>query len=470
MAPAVPSALPPGESQTAAASFRANPQGQPGIGPPPPTTPAERANFLAGGGNGSPYQAGSDAGGGPNRKLPRDLSSLAPGQVYKTIDPATGRTVYSGRDVRENANIVDAGGAKTGQLSNNLRGEGIQVLDGQGRVTDTRTPSSGFGQSGGFRANQPDNVPWPDMHIPSFADRHQSVVNGADGRALSGWAPGMESAMRRYGGAGDDRPNNLSPEQNRNVNELAGRFKAGEFSGGGAGDPAAGLRGRKADRANAFAMASMREQGENLRSQRQTDATMRGQDVMREGHILTNDAARIRLGYDMRRDKLHYDAGRSDVGFTQGQQAIKDLHQEIGGMLPPTRDDKGNPTPDTQNAARYATAIQATVGRLGGTMKDLTAPDKARFVAGMQLADVANATATNGLTPWGTRAIQSNEPILAIKRLANGDYQTNRVGVNGETEVIPKHYVEKEGSYMSFGGRATNKFTPLMEASNGAAR
>ena len=214
----------------------------------------------------------------------------------------------------------------------------------------------------------------------------------------------------------------------------------------------------------------MREQGENLRSQRQTDAIMRGQDVMREGHILTNDAARVRLGYDMGKDKRDFAANRSDAGFTQGQQAIKDLHQEIGGMLPPTRDDKGNPTPDTQNAARYATAIQATVGRLGGTMKDLTAPDKARLVAGMQLADVANATATNGWTPWGTRAIQSNEPILSIRRMKNGDYQTNRVGVNGETEVIPRRYIEKEGSYMSFGGRATNKFTALMEASNGAAR
>lgn len=232
-------------------------------------------------------------------------------------------------------------------------------------------------------------------------------------------------------------------------------------------------------------IAGMRERGEMGRAQmntatqqaiagRQIDMGLRGQDqqfalsreghaVQREGHMLSNDSARRRLIYDMNKDQRDYEAQRSDKGFEQGQQAVKDLHQEIGGMIPPTRDGDGKQVPDTANAARYATAMQTLVGRMGKTMKDIDASDKARFVAGMQLADVATATATGSMTPWGTRAIQSNEPILALRKLPNGDYQTNRVGVNGETEVIPARYIEKEGSTMGFGGRATNKFKALME-------
>ena len=129
----------------------------------------------------------------------------------------------------------------------------------------------------------------------------------------------------------------------------------------------------------------------------------------------------MRMQYDMAKDQRDYTTGRADKAFEQGQQAIKDLHQEIGSMIPPTTDQDGKTVPDTQNAARYATAMQALVGRMGKTMKDVDAKDKARFVAGMQLADVASATATGGLTPWGTRAIQSNEPILALRKLPHGD-------------------------------------------------
>lgn len=48
--------------------------------------------------------------------MPRDLSFLPAGDVFKTTD-ANGRTVYSGRDVREGANVVDRYGRKTGELS-----------------------------------------------------------------------------------------------------------------------------------------------------------------------------------------------------------------------------------------------------------------------------------------------------------------------------------------------------------------
>ena len=493
----------PAASSDPTASFPANSAGQPGgTVPGAPSSPSMRANFLAGGGDGSPYQKGGDMGGGPGRKLPRDLSSLESGQVYKTVDPATGRTVYSGRDVKENASIVGADGAKTGQLSNNLRGDGIQVLDSQGRVASTQTPSSGFGQSGGFRANQPNSTSWPDMHIPSWEDRHQYVPQGSPQNS-SGWAPGMDKAMRYHGAYNPaNAPSNLRPDRELAVNEAATQFKAGNFYNSSkqssgtsdfgpslstlstssmkprdirhAQDVAMQRANNQANIESATRLASMREGGDTARAnlsanvQRENNAAttatqMYGHDIAAQGHLLSNDSARMRMRYDIGRDARDFAANRSDAAFTQGQQAVKDLHQEVAGMIPPTTDRDGKSVPDTENAARYAMALQASVGRLGGSMKDLDAKDKARFVAGMQLSDVASATATGGFTPWGTRAVQSNEPILALRKLPNGDYQTNRKGVNGETEVIPGRYIEKEGSIMGMGGRASNKFKALME-------
>ena len=226
--------------------------------------------------------------------------------------------------------------------------------------------------------------------------------------------------------------------------------------------------------ANERNLARMREGGDMARANlnagvaRENNAatiaaTMRGQDITQQGNLISAAGQRARMQYDMTKDQRDYTTGRADKAFEQGQQAIKDLHQEIGSMIPPTTDQDGKTVPDTQNAARYATAMQALVGRMGKTMKDVDAKDKARFVAGMQLADVVTATATGSMTPWGTRAIQSNELILALRKLPNGDYQTNRVGVNGETEIIPGRYIEKEGSTLGFGGRASNKFASLME-------
>lgn len=286
------------------------------------------------------------------------------------------------------------------------------------------------------------------------------------GPTMGGFAGGEQIGMAREGGTANFGPslsvlgpsgNAMKPRDVRAANAIAAE------------------RATATERmANERDLARMREGGDMARAnlnagvQRennaaQISATMRGQDITREGHMVTAQGNRMRMQYDMAKDQRDYTAQRADKGFEQGQQAIKDLHSEIGSMIPPTTDRDGKTVPDTENAARYATAMQSMVGRMGKTMKDVDAKDKARFVAGMQLADVASATATGGLTPWGTRAIQSNEPILALRKLPNGDYQTNRVGVNGETEVIPGRYIEKEGSTLGFGGRASNKFKALME-------
>lgn len=45
-------------------------------------------------------------------KLPRDLAGIEAGKIYKTTDPKTGSTVYSGRDVKDGAPMVNAAGTE----------------------------------------------------------------------------------------------------------------------------------------------------------------------------------------------------------------------------------------------------------------------------------------------------------------------------------------------------------------------
>lgn len=74
--------------------------------------------------------------------VPQDLpSGLEDGRVYKTTD-ANGRTVYSGRNVRENAGIVDGQGGLRGYLGG---GNPKPATDAQGRRLDGRLPDAPLG-------------------------------------------------------------------------------------------------------------------------------------------------------------------------------------------------------------------------------------------------------------------------------------------------------------------------------------
>lgn len=237
--------------------------------------------------------------------------------------------------------------------------------------------------------------------------------------------------------------------------------------------------------------AGMRERGESTRATA-ADATrrqiahdndlvaLRGQDITDKGHLLTAQIARDAAERDQGNKNREFTLREKEFGVNSERQnaetamrATESLHKEIASMLPPDPEGK----PDLAKAAVYSQGVQNAFADLLARTADpklkaelqakglgaLDAKDKRRIVAGMQLAEIASATATGGLTPWGTRAIQSNAPIMTLRKLPNGDYQTNRRGINGETEVIPARYVEKEGSTWGFGGRASNKFQALME-------
>lgn len=283
------------------------------------------------------------------------------------------------------------------------------------------------------------------------------------------------------------------------LNSMHKGVRDASIAGIAQGDPIA-----NANRTNASQerIAGLRERGETTRAiaANQTNraihsddnaVSLRGQDTVLAGHRMANDVARAQMQREQGNFEATYAAGRTDAANTQAQiqhqnaaDAIPRVTKEFEGMIPPGADGK----PDTANAARYATAMHTAIADRIGELQNHVARNpsdreskqklnllqsqgldamnpmaKAKFVAGMQLADVADATATGGLTPWGTRAIKSNAPITSIRKNASGDYVTNRRGVNGETEVIPARYIEKEGSTLGFGGQASNKFKALIE-------
>ena len=309
-------------------------------------------------------------------------------------------------------------------------------------------------------------------------------------KTLDGYGPGVHGpdgsgGMANLGGSQVERNKQFDREV------LAGKIDESLRLGGRRGAAAAQAYAQQLDTMNkrddagsAERIATLRDRGETTRAiaanqtQRQIHAdanavTMRGQDTSLLGHRMTNDVARANSLRDQANKDREYVSGREDKLVERRNAAAKALPEEIAAMLPPGADGK----PDTVNAARHAQGITNAVADLAQNHPDpamreklqreglaaLDQSDKRRLVAGMQLADVVNATATGGLTPWGTRAIQSNAPIMAIKKLPNGDYQTNRRGVNGETEIIPGRYIEKEGSILGIGGRPSDKFKALME-------
>lgn len=190
---------------------------------------------------------------------------------------------------------------------------------------------------------------------------------------------------------------------------------------------------------------------------------MRGQDMTLAANRANAQLAVRQSLRDQANKDREFTATQDQRGFERQQTVAKNLTDQIASWVPPVNVD-GKQMPDQQTAARYSTAIQTAVGRLGKSLTDLSDADKGRFIQGMQLADVVGGTATNGITPWGTKAIVSNEPVLALKKLPDGNYQTNRRGVNGETEIIPARYVEKEGTLfgLQYFGKSSNRFADLI--------
>ena len=304
------------------------------------------------------------------------------------------------------------------------------------------------------------NDPTPGMGVIANNDpaNAQKMFDGADLRtALShgSWSP-------RKGFQGDETAVNAALAQQKTNADLTGQSLRNQ-----AALTEAGMQNRTTQRGQDMVQAT----------------TLRGQDVDLQAKQWAAQAAlaerqREQANADRQFGLEVHKTGTAEQqqNFNDAQAAQKNITEQIAATLPPGADGKA----DTATAARYMTGLNAVVANrmqllqahLQKNPGDQTAQselaglqqrgvamlgqgDVRRHVAGMQLSDVANATGTGGLTPWGTRAVNSSAPIQSIKKNANGDYVSDR------GDVIPGRYVDKVDSTLGMGGRKNNNFDIL---------
>lgn len=236
---------------------------------------------------------------------------------------------------------------------------------------------------------------------------------------------------------------------------------------------ATALRGGGTDLASRIARQGPNHAVASMLADQQNKTALRGQDIMREGHFLTDDVAKANARYQMNKDKRDFDVGRSDhadlrgdKNFEQRQQATKDLHTEIGNMLPPGADGK----PDLATASRYATGLTAHVAGVADSYrkraaaepnnpavrdwldtakhldaegpKALDATAKQRLMAGMQAKDTETAN-HSGLNPFGGTAVQTNAPVTSLK-LKPGVFSDDYISTHadGSQGKIPRRKID----------------------------
>lgn len=259
---------------------------------------------------------------------------------------------------------------------------------------------------------------------------------------------------------------------------------------------AEGLQGMNTQRD----VAGLREQGETARANARNNTEMRaanlragvesrGQDLALKGHMYQADTSLRGQMAQMLRDQFNKDREfnqhSDELQHNWSSEATKKLTDEFTSTLPQI-DGK----PDSERASRYANALPSFLAsRVQGLQEHLKANPgdkeaqakldllqrkgadaitnnptaKAKFLAGMQLGDVISSTATNGITPWGTRAVDSGQPVTELRKMPNGDYITDRKGVNGEPEIIPGRYIEKQGGIFGFLGKDSSRFKSLIK-------
>lgn len=373
------------------------------------------------------------------------------------------------RDAR-NAAMLDAAGAAQAAAGP------TNVVTRDGNNFSGSDVREGFTYAGkGLRGVTPGLAPSPDKEALAREARASAILQDTIGTQR-----GVDEFNRGSPGMGGFRDSRVD-DFNKFAREANMNTAVGHMTPRARAETLAGLRQQDLGAEAQHAALAGQRYGQNLTA----DTTRRGQDLEYQRGLRTNQLTWLNQQREQANKNREFDLREKEFGQRQSeftaQQALREtegreksqkaLTDEIAGYLPPDRDGK----PDLANAARHAAGFNAAAAQFAELlppdqrarfakegMGALDATDKQRVLAGMQLTDVANATATGSWTPWGTRAIQSNAPIMALRKLPNGDYQTNRTGVNGETEVIPGRYVEKEGSTFGFGGQATNRFKHLI--------
>jgi hypothetical protein len=244
---------------------------------------------------------------------------------------------------------------------------------------------------------------------------------------------------------------------------------------------------------------------EEARSLREDSTARRGQDIMAQtqtyGHELSARTARMQARLEQFNKDRSYNfeaakaygtgpgSGGGEVGRAEQksrEEAAKATQDRVASLLPTTKDAKGNTVPDTANAARYATGLNAVLGQkmeatrqylaqnpgdanaqawLAKAERDglaaLDESDVRKHVAGMQAADMAQQQHSAWNPFYGT-AVTSDAPVTSLRRVHRtilpDQYKTNR----GDT--IPASDIDKAGSLIfGLGGQQRRDFDILKQ-------
>lgn len=221
--------------------------------------------------------------------VPRDLpANMIDGAIYKTKD-ANGRTVYSGKNVKFGADIVDGKGRNVGmnRADGRLRGNGVVALDAEGNptgipVTPQTVEPGGLGLGG------------------------TTTLRGASGAATGLLGAGQGVAM---GGAlaASQQPMQTEPagfNTGRNGNALERspeQQRADAMTQAGSIDPRTRGRGlRTLDSLDKSDAAQLASETAKYGARTAAGASMYGADRGLEGNLAQAQATSLRYGYEQR--------------------------------------------------------------------------------------------------------------------------------------------------------------------------
>lgn len=289
-------------------------------------------NYLAGGGNGTPFDPTNGAGGGPNRRLPTDLSPLQQGQVYKTIDPTTGRTVYSGRDVKEGATIRNGEGTATGKLSDNPNGDFIKangVAPGEGARQDKLELARLIGERQEREAGFPGNQPGGGL------SGIRGTTLGADLRAKT-----EEGQV----------PAGMSPFDTAQWKQERSKLdQAREIA--------------DAQVANAARTADINSATQQHSTDVGARVSMRSQDMTQQNNLIQRQIAQGQREYDRFKDDRTYklDLAKHGQAVADANRTARESEEKAWQGMAEKRFVGQDGKPDTQKIAQFNTAVDSTI-------------------------------------------------------------------------------------------------------------
>lgn len=225
-------------------------------------------------------------------------------------------------------------------------------------------------------------------------------------------------------------------------------------------------------------IAAQREAGETGRArygadtqraiaERGNDVSIRGQDITREGHFLSNKVAReqaIRETYFKERD---FQTGRSDHAQLRGdkdfeQKGARETQLQRNIEAANTIMVDGKPQVDGAAASAYRSGIDRSIARMGAAGAHQLSPlDEQRLMAGSDLLKTMQANA--GVLPWNPDKLKTMDPVdlTNLRVLPNGDRQITRADSKAVGQIIPKRFFDTQEGVRFFGGTPTNKYDIL---------